>query len=100
MKYLKLSSDSSKFSISVRNSVTYLSWFSTLDLTQVKSVGLSNIQIFPLNENSSADYYLIIYSNLIKRTECNPNGELACVRIPKKHNTVPNLINLCKLFTL
>ena len=97
MRYLKLSSDSSKFSISIRNSITHLTWFTTLDLSNVKTVGLTNIQISPLAENVSSDYYLVIYSNLIKPTECNPNGELACVRIPKKHNTIPSQINLGKL---
>ena len=97
MRYLKLSSDSSKFSISIRNSITHLSWFTTLDLSNVKTVGLTNIQISPLTENVSSDYYLVIYSNLIKPTECNPNGELACVRVPKKHNTIPSQVNLGKL---
>ena len=99
MRYLKLSSDSDKFS-----KLTYpakptdpivLSWFSTLDLTQVKTLGLTNIQIAPLSEKQ-ADYYLIIYSNLLKCTECNPKGELSCVRIPKKHTTIPTQINLGK----
>lgn len=95
MRYLKLSSDSQTFDIKIRNSVTFLSWFSTLDLTQVKTVGLTNIQISPLIEKQS-DYYLIVYSNLIKRTECNPEGELSCVRVPKKHSTIPSQINLGK----
>lgn len=94
MRYLKLSSDSTKFSISIRNSITHLSWFSTLDLTKVQTVGLSNIQISPLTENNSSDYYLVIYSNLIKRTECNPEGEFCCVRVPRKHNTIPHQLNL------
>lgn len=96
MRYLKLSSDSDKFSKPSTNSnPLVLSWFSTLDLTQVKTIGLSNIHISPLSE-SMTDYYLLIYSNLLKRTECNPEGELSCVRVPKKHSTIPNQINLGK----
>ena len=100
MIYLKLSSDSDKFSKPTKNPLKpsdpiVLSWFSTLDLTHVKTVGLTNIQISPLSENK-ADYYLVIYSNLLKRTECNPKGELSCVRIPKKHTTIPTQINLGK----
>ena len=94
MIYVKLSSDSSTFTIKKENDKKYvtLSWFSSLDLTNVKFVGLSSIQIDPMatNENSC----ITIYCNLIKRTEVNPLREIACLRILKNRKSLPNDLSL------
>ena len=94
MKYIKLSSDSSCFTAKKHDKYLILSWFSTLDLSTINTVGLNNLQISPLVPNTESDYVIIVYCNLIKPTELNPRGELACIRIPKKHNTIPSQLHL------
>lgn len=94
MKYIKFSSDSDCFSAKHTGSFLHLTWFSTLDLSSVKKVGLSSFHINPIVENHSNDYDIVIYCNLIQTTELNPLGELDYIRIPKKHSTIPNQLHL------
>lgn len=94
MKYIKFSSESDCFTAKKVHHLIHLTWFSTLDLSKVKKVGLTNIQFYPIIENTDFDYYLILYCNLIQKNELNPNGELESIRIPKKHHTIPHQLHL------
>ena len=96
MKYIKFSSDSNCFSAKISDSFTYLTWFSTLDLSSVKKVGLTSVHLHPMIENPTSDFYITIYCNLVQTTELNPLGELDCIRIPKKHSSIPNQLHLGK----
>ena len=89
MKFLKLTSESSCFNLKRNKDTITMSWFTTLDLSHVKTIGLNMIQIYPILSQNT-DFCITIYSNLIQRTECNPTGEIAMVHIGKKHVAIAN----------
>ena len=94
MKYIKFSSDSDCFNAKKVGRFIHLTWFSTLDLSSVKKVGLSSIQLHQMMESPEFDYYMILYCNLIQKSELNPRGELECISIPKNHRTIPSQLYL------
>ena len=100
MKYIKFTSDSDCFTAKRVGHFVHLTWFSTLDLSSVKNVGLANIQLHPMLENPEYDYYMILYCNLIQTSELNARGEYECIRIPKKHRTIPSQLHLGKFIKI
>ena len=81
-KYLYLTDDCSFCVKEVIGSNVELTWHTNIDLSCFKLVGLLQLQIGPLFQSSS-DYVIRVYSNLITRSIFNPNRELAFIQVAR-----------------
>ena len=81
-KYLYLTDDCSFCDKQVIGTNVVLTWHTNFDLSCFKLVGLLQIQIGPLFQ-SSTDYVIRVYSNLVTRSIFNPNRELAFIQVSR-----------------
>ena len=88
MRFILLSNDYSNFQIHYDGLKLVLEWYGPVDFTDVASIGLSNIHIFPL-ERKSEPYSAVISANFIQPTLYNPQKILSTIRIDAQTEHTP-----------
>lgn len=88
MRFILLSHDYSNFQIHVDGSKLVLEWYGPVDFTDVESIGLSNVHIYPLQCQNEA-YSAVISANFIQPTLYNPLKVLSTIRIKAQTEHTP-----------
>ena len=104
MRYLTLTSDSSKYRcVSVGDTIV-LSWTVHHDFTNISDIGISSIRFtgFAKSQKQKGhDIMVPINSNLITRTVMNPKRNILSLKIPRNNVVAECQLNMsrCLLFT-
>lgn len=88
MRFILLSNDYSNYQIHTDGLKLVLEWYGPVDFTDVESIGLSNIHIFPL-QCKSEPYSAVISANFIQPTLYNPQKILSTIRIDAQTGHTP-----------
>ena len=97
MRYLTLTSESSKYQcVSVGDAIV-VTWTVHHDFTNISDIGISSIR-FNGFEIQGHDVMVNIYSNLITRTVTNPKRNILSLRIPRKCTVAECQLNMSRLF--
>ena len=86
MRYLTLTSDSSKYQCDSVGDTTIVTWTVHHDFTNISDIGISSIRFSgykKTEEQKGHDFMVPIYSNLITRTVMNPKRNILSLRIPR-----------------
>ena len=104
MRYLTLTSDSSKYRcVSVGDTIV-LSWTVHHDFTNISDIGISSIRFTGFAKSQKQrghDIMVQINSNLITRTVMNPKRNILSLKIPRNNAVAECQLNMsrCLLFT-
>ena len=104
MRYLTLTSDSSKYRcVSVGDTIV-LSWTVHHDFTNISDIGISSIRFTGFAKSQKQrghDIMVPINSNLITRTVMNPKRNILSLKIPRNNAVAECQLNMsrCLLFT-
>lgn len=100
MRYLTLTSDSSKYRcVSVGDTIV-LSWTVHHDFTNISDIGISSIRFsgFAKSQKQKGhDIMVPINSNLITRTVMNPKRNILSLRIPRNNTVAECQLNMSRL---
>ena len=96
MRYLTLTSESSKYQcVSVGDTIV-ATWTVHHDFTNISDIGISSIQ-FNGFKRQGHDVMVPVYSNLITRTITNPKRKILSLRIPRNSMVAECQLNMSRL---
>ena len=92
MQFMLLTHQYSGFQVQYEDEKLILKWHGAIDFTDVESIGLTNIHIFPLKRiHKNNGYSSVIQANFIQPTLYNPQKVLATMRIDAHTDSTPIL---------
>ena len=92
MRYLTLTSESSKYQCDSVGDTVIAKWTVYQDFTNISDIGISSITFSGYKKTQGHDVTVPIYSNLITRTVTNPKRNILSLRIPRN-----SLVAECQL---
>ena len=96
MRYLTLTSDSSKYQCNSVGDTAVVQWNVHHDFTNISDIGITSITFSGFKKTQGHDVKVPIYSNLITRTVTNPKRNILTVRIPKNSSVAEFQLNMSR----
>ena len=96
MRYLTLTSDSSKYQCTSAGGTVVLQWNVHHDFTNISDIGITSITFSGFKKIQGHDVKVPIYSNLITRTVTNPKRNILTIRIPKNSSVAECQLNMSR----
>ena len=101
MRYLTLTSDSSKYQSESVGDAVIVTWTVHQDFTNISDIGISSIRFSGFKKIEALkghDIMVPIHSNLITRTVMNPKRNILCLRIPRNSMVAECQLNMSRRF--
>ena len=96
MRYLTLTSDSSKYQCDTVGDTVVVNWTVHHDFTNISDIGISSIRFSGFQKTQGHDVLVPIYSNLITRTVTNPKRNILSLRIPRNSMVAECQLNMSR----
>ena len=94
MRYLTLTSDSSKYQCSSEGNTVIVQWNGYHDFTSISDIGINSMTFSGYRKTQGHDVMFPVYSPLITRTVTNPKRNILTVRIPKNSSVAQCQLNM------